>query len=287
MSSFNPLPVAPSFSEWRGHRIANYIAGEGQPILLVHSINAAASAFEMRGPFGGLQDSFQVHAIDLLGFGCSDRPARRYSAHDYIDQIGETLQRIGQPTPIIANTLGAAYAIAAAARWPERVNALVLICPTGITQLANTPGAAAALSYSVLRGPVGAGIFLALVTRPSVRFFLEQQTYGDPARVTPETFAGFYDAAQQPGAMHAPICFVAGLLNCNIAAEFASLQQPIQIVWGKRAQITPFKNADPFIKRNPRARLEVFDDCGMIVQDERPDEFNALVKSFLKEHHIT
>ncbi len=281
MSQFNPLPVAPAFTDWRGHRIANYTAGAGQPVLLVHSINAAASSFEMRGPFKGLQDRFQVHAIDLLGFGCSERPARRYSAADYIEIIGETLQRIGQPTAIVASTLGAAYSIAAAARWPERVRALVLVCPVGISLLADSPGPLSAVSYSVLRGPVGAAIFQGLVTRPSMRFFLEQQTYGDSSRVTPETFAGFYDAAHQPGAMYAPICFVAGLLNCNIAADFEKLTQPVLLVWGRKARITKIEQADEFTTRNPRARLVVFDDCGMIAQDERPDEFNTLVADFL------
>lgn len=281
MSTFCPLPVAPTFADWRGHRIATYRAGTGQPLLLVHSVNAAASAFEMRGPFTGLQDRFTVHAFDLLGFGLSDRPARRYAAEDYIDQIGQMLETIGQPTPIIASTLGAAFAVAAASRWPERVSALVLVCPTGMTLLSRKPGPAAAAAYAFLRSPAGAAIFSALASRPSVRYFLEQQTYGDPARVTPETFDGFYLTAQQPGAMYAPICFVAGLLNCNVTQIFGTLNQPVLIVWGRKAKITRIDQAEPFVQANPRARLEVFDDCAMIVQDERPDEFNSLVADFL------
>jgi pimeloyl-ACP methyl ester carboxylesterase len=283
MSSFQPLPVEPTFTEWNGHRIANYCAGAGDPVLLVHSINAAASAFEMRGPFNGLQDAFHVCAIDLLGFGRSDRPARRYSAEDYIDQVGQTLQRIGKPTVIIGSTLGAAYCIAVAARMPHLVRALVLVCPTGISLLDKPPGPSAAFRYSLLRGPVGEAVFAGLVTRPSMTFFVKHQTYGDPARVSEETFAGFYDAAHQPGASHAPICFVSGLLNCNVKAPFAALTMPILIVWGRKAAITTVDQADDFVKLNPRARLKVFDDCGMIVQDERSDEFNALVKQFLTE----
>ncbi len=281
MTQFQPLPVEPSFSEWGGYRIANYTAGSGAPLLLVHSINAAASAFEMRAPFAGLQDTFRVHAFDLLGFGCSDRPARRYSAEDYINLIGDTLQRLDEPVPIIASTLGAAYAIAAANRWPERVKALILVCPVGIKLLADPPGPGAALRYALLSGPAGEPIFNALATPVSVRYFLEQQTYGDPKRVTKETFDGFYQATKHPGARHAPICFVSGLLNYDVRADFARLKQPVLIVWGRKAQITRIDQSKPFLALNERARLEVFDDCGMIVQDERPAEFNALVRSFL------
>jgi pimeloyl-ACP methyl ester carboxylesterase len=281
MSVFQPLPVDPVFTYWRGHRIANYKAGSGQPVLLVHSINAAASAFEMRKPFVGLQDSFSVHAIDLLGFGRSDRPNRRYSAYDYIDQIGATLETLEEPAVIIASTLGAAFSVIAAERWAERVRALVLICPTGIKLLAQPPGTLQFASYGLLRGPVGAAIFNGLVTRPSVSYFLKDQTYADPAKVDEETFNGFYLAAQQPGAMYAPLCFVTGLLNCNISDTFGRLVQPVLIAWGRKAKITSVDQADAFIKRNPRARLEIFDDAGMIVQDEFPDQFNALVRAFV------
>jgi pimeloyl-ACP methyl ester carboxylesterase len=281
MSHFEPLPVAPTFAEWRGHQIARYVDGTGAPVLLVHSINAAASSFEMRGPFAGLREHYRVHALDLLGFGLSDRPARRYVANDYIDLLRQTLLDIGEPTIVIASSLGAAYAIAVAARWPELVRTLIVICPVGIDQLASSPGPLNDASYAILRSPVGHAIFNGLVSRASVRYFLEQQSYGDPARVTEETLDGFYQSAQMPGAIYAPICFVAGLLNCNIAIEFASLTQPVMVVWGKRAAITPVKQAQSFIRRNPRARLELFDDCGMIVQDERPAEFNALVCEFV------
>jgi pimeloyl-ACP methyl ester carboxylesterase len=115
-----------------------------------------------------------------------------------------------------------------------------------------------------------------------VRYFLEQQTYANPKNVTPETFEGFYRATQHPGAMYAPICFVSGLLNYNISDEFGRLTQPVLIVWGRQAQITKLKQADAFMKRNPRARLEVFDNCGMIVQDECSTAFNELAASFVR-----
>jgi pimeloyl-ACP methyl ester carboxylesterase len=286
MPQFNPLPVEPTFSTWRGHRVANYTAGTGQPVLLVHSINAAASSFEMRGPFRGLQDTHAVHAIDLLGFGRSDRPNRRYLADDYIDLIGDTLLQIGQPAVIVASTLGAAFSIAAADRWPDRVKALVLVCPVGITLLSQMPGTPQFIAYALLRGPVGEAIFAGLVTRPSMNYFIKDQTYADPAKVDEETFNGFYDAAHQPGAAYAPLCFVTGLLNCNIAEPFARLRQPVLIAWGRKAEITKLKQADPFMQRNPRARLEIFDNAGMIVQDEFPDEFNALVREFLASNNV-
>lgn len=278
---FRPLPVAPTFLSWRGHRVAYYRDGAGDPILLVHSIHAAASAFEMRRPFLGLRDHYHVHALDLPGYGCSDRPARRYSAEDYIDVIGRVLDEIGKPTTIIASSLGAAYSVVAAARRPERVSALVLVCPTGIAQLARPAGPIARLIYRVLRGPVGQALFTALTSRAGTRYFLQQQGYARKESLTDETIAGFYDSSHMPGARFAPICFLTGMLNCDINTVFPDLRQPVLIVWGRAATTTPLRQADAFLARNSRAHLAVVEGASLLVQDECPDQFNTLTREFL------
>ncbi|NTU77816.1 MAG: alpha/beta fold hydrolase [Chloroflexales bacterium] len=275
------LPVAPAYLDWRGHRLALYSSGAGSPVLLIHSINAAASAFEMRAPFSGLGDGFAMHALDLLGYGNSDRPARRYCAGDYIDQIGAALAHIGQPSALVASSLGAAYAVAAAARWPERVSSLVLVCPTGMGLLTEPTGPVGWAVYRVLRGPVGRAIFRLLTSRRSTRLFLGRQAYHDPRSMTDEAVEGFHLTARRPGAYYAPICFLTGLLNCDIRDSFPRLRQPVLIVWGRQATTTPLRSADAFLAANPRARLEVIEGASMLVQDERPAEFNALVRDYL------
>lgn len=277
---FRPLPVEPTFLPWRGHKFARYSAGSGRPVLLVHSINAAASAFEMRGPFAGLADSFAVHALDLLGYGLSDRPARRYSADDYTDQILTALATTG-PADVVASSLGAAYAVAAADRRPDLVRSLVLVCPTGLEQLADPPGAAGWASYKLLRGPAGRAIFEGLTSRRGVRLFLGNQAYHDPRSITPDTMEGFYQTCRAPGAYYAPICFLTMLLNCDVRASFPRLRMPVLLVWGAQATTTPLRQADAFLTANPRARLEVIDKASLLAQDERPEAFNALVRRFL------
>jgi pimeloyl-ACP methyl ester carboxylesterase len=235
----------------------------------------------MRGPFNGLGEGIQRYAFDLLGYGNSDRPARRYSAEDYIDQIGAALEHIGRPTALVASSLGAAYAIAAAARWPERVDALVLVCPTGMGQLTEPVGAGSWAVYRVLRGPVGRVIYDRLTTRTGTTYFLRSQAYHDPAIVTPATRDGFYLTCRRPGAYYAPICFLTGLLNCDVRASFPSLRQPVMLVWGREATTTPLRQADSFLAARPATRLEVVERASMLVQDERPAEFNALARDFL------
>jgi pimeloyl-ACP methyl ester carboxylesterase len=266
--------------EWRGHQIAYYAEGKGAPLLLVHSINAAASAFEMRGPFFGQRGERRPLAIDLLGYGGSDRPNRRYSASDYIGLI-TSFQRdvVGAGAPVVASSLGAAYVIRAAAANPELFGPLVLVCPVGISQLAKPaePG----IAYGLLRGKPGDAAFAALTSRQSTRLFLEQQAYYDKTCINEATLLGFYETSHQPGAKYAPICFVTQLLNCDVSDAFGQLKQPILLVWGKNATTTPPSKAQEFLSRNPSARLEIVATARLLVQDEHPDQFNALLRTFL------
>lgn len=284
--SLNGYPVdAPrQFYRWRNYRVAYYTAGVGSPVLLIHSINAAASSFEMRRPFAALRNDHQVFALDFLGFGGSDHPRRTYSADDYINLISDFARDVvGKGASVIASSLGAAYTIHAAARHPDLFGPLTLICPTGIRNLAQPqhPG----LSYEVLASPLGDLIFRALTSRPSIAFFLRTQSYYDPSVVDDHLVEGFYRAAHQAGAKWAPICFLTGLLNCDVREAFAQLRQPILLVWSRYADLTPLRTADAFLARNPRARLAVVDKARLSLQDERPAEFLHLVREFLSIPH--
>ncbi|MGB9752542.1 MAG: alpha/beta hydrolase [Roseiflexus castenholzii] len=280
--SINGYPVdAPrQFYRWRNYQVAYYTAGAGSPILLIHSINAAASSFEMRRPFAALRSDHQVFALDFLGFGGSDHPRRAYNANDYIDLIGDFARDVvGKGATVIASSLGAAYTIRAAARHPGLFGPLTLICPTGIRNLAQPQQRG--WSYEALAGPLGDLIFRALASRPSIAYFLRTQSYYDPSVVDDHLIEGFYRAAYQAGAKWAPICFLTGLLNCDVREAFAQLHQPILLVWGRYADLTPLRSADAFLARNPRARLAVVDKARLSVQDERPAEFMRLFKEFL------
>jgi pimeloyl-ACP methyl ester carboxylesterase len=279
MQSPYPFSAACQVFRWRGHQIGYYTAGSGPKVVLVHSINAAASSFEMRKVFDRLCEQYQVYAFDLLGFGASDRPAQRYSADEYAGLIADfTRTVVGTDVDVIASSLGAAFTVRAAARQPDIFRSLVLICPTGIVDLAqpSQPGAA----YALLRSPLGDAAFAALASRASIRYFLTDQSYYHPESVDSELIEGFYRAAQQPGAKYAPICFLTGLLNCDISSDFGQLTQPISIIWGRNAGITPVKRAGAFLERNRNARLEVIEQAKLSIQDEHPEQFHRLVQEF-------
>ncbi|HLZ08453.1 MAG TPA: alpha/beta fold hydrolase, partial [Chloroflexota bacterium] len=137
------LPGNGRFYHWSlGGQIANVYykrsEGDGAPVVLIHGIDAAASSSEMRHIFAGLSEHHRVYALDLLGFGLSDRPARRYRTTDYLDLIEGFLRDVVRaPAAVVASSLSAAYAVTVAARSPELIDSLLLVCPTGLERLAD------------------------------------------------------------------------------------------------------------------------------------------------------
>ena len=80
-------------------RIVVYAGGLGPPVLLVHSINALASAAEIRPLFETLRQDHSVYALDLPGYGLSDRLPRVYTVDDMCDAIRQVAQWVAQRHP--------------------------------------------------------------------------------------------------------------------------------------------------------------------------------------------
>jgi len=258
------------------------VRGSGTPILLVHGIHAAASAFEWRHNASDLASKFTVYSIDLIGFGRSERPASRYSGRLFTALIDDFVaQVIAAPCAIVASGLSAAYAIVLGARDPSRFPALVLVGPTGLTRLnlsATTRGDFARVAVDT--PVVGTAMYNALVSRRSLRAFL-QSVYADNSLVSEEMVEHYYCTSHQPGAKHAPGAFVAGQLNIDVRHALRRLGQPALLVWGEQAEIAPVEEARGFLAVKPDLELAILDPAGDLPHDERPDEFNEVVLEFL------
>lgn len=280
----NLLGGTDGWFEWRGHRVAYSVHGDGPPLLLVHSIHAAAFSYEFRSNVAALAREHRVYALDLLGFGRSDRPAIRYSAALYRSLMADFARRvIGSPTVLVGTSLSGAYAVALAADDPERFPAICVICPSGISRL----GRGSDASRAVLGAPLlGTAAFNALTSRPSLRSFLKRAYYADRF-VTPDLVDAYYAASHQPGARHAPAAFIARQLDLDIRAELRRLTIPVLAVWGQQAEFSPVEEARAFRSLNPGVEVVILSPAGDLPHDEQAAEFNEVLLSFVASHQVT
>jgi len=272
------------FFRWKHGRVFYKTSGSensGLPLVFIHGIGAGSSSFMWRKNFDELAKHFRVYAVDLLGFGFSDKPsAAPYSADLYVELISDFIRAVsGYPSNVIASSLGAAYAIRVADEHPELIDAMVLNGPTGSDMLNRRPGMAGAAFYGLLQSPVlGTSFYNVIASERSIREYARDHLFYDQHRVTDRLVTNLYATSHQPGAQHAIAAFLSGYLNTDMRPPFTRLTQRTVLVWGKQDMTTPLQKGFSLLQLNARAALEVFDYCRMMPEQEHPEEFNALVR---------
>jgi len=177
----------------------------GRPLVLIHSINAASSSFEMRPLFEHYRLSRPVYSLDLPGFGHSERRAEGYSPALYAHAIADFLtQVVVEPADLIALSLSGEFAAQAARLAPEHLTSLVLISPTGFGEQPLPSSSPIAMLMQWPR--LGQWLYGLVASRPSIRHFLGRSFVG----AVPEEMIDYaWATAHQQGAHHAPLTFLA------------------------------------------------------------------------------
>jgi pimeloyl-ACP methyl ester carboxylesterase len=232
-------------------RVACYVLGSGPPLLLVHSVNAAASAAEVRPLHEHYSESRTVYSIDLPGFGASERSDRVYSPRLMTDALLQLLDAVAAhghvgPVDALAVSTGCEFLARAASERPENFRRLALVSPTGLrgnVPRRGPPGATRALPwlYRALRGPGWGGVLYRGLTRPAViRHFLGR-TWGSKA-IDEQLWAYDVLTARLPGAEYAPLYFLsAALFSADILSVYESLAQPVWLSHGERGDFTDYR----------------------------------------------
>ncbi|KAH9319865.1 hypothetical protein KI387_021634, partial [Taxus chinensis] len=127
------LPYKPegyNFWTWHDHKIHYVVQGEGPPIVLIHGFGA--SAFHWRYNIPQLAKKFKVYAVDLLGFGWSEKAIIDYNAFVWRNQVSDFLKEIvKEPAILVGNSLGGFTALITAADCPEFVSAVAILNSAG------------------------------------------------------------------------------------------------------------------------------------------------------------
>lgn len=278
------LGGSPKLLPWRYGNIFYRELGAsnpGPPVVFVHGIGAGLSSFMWRKNFDALGERYKVYALDLLGFGFSDKPATvPYSSDLYVELISDFIREVaGGPANVIASSLGVSYAVCVADEHPELINAMILNAPAGYDSFASRPGMAGAAFYGLLQSPVlGTSFHNVMASERSIREYARRTMFYDHRRVTDRLVAHLYATSHQAGAQHAIAAYLSGYLNVDMRPAFKRLHQRAVLVWGKQDTTNPVTKANSLLQLNPRAELEVFDFCRMMPEQEHPELFNALVR---------
>jgi pimeloyl-ACP methyl ester carboxylesterase len=206
-------------------------AGEGRPVVLVHGVSPYASAHEVQPLFESFQGERPVYAIDLPGFGFSERTDRVYYPELYADTLIEWIESYlpgsAQPVDLIALSLSCEFAAIAASVRPELFHSLTLISPTGLADSGEAGASEQVLRLSSM--PVWSqALYDLLTTRANIRHSLRKRL----GRAPDEALVDYaYRTSHRPGARFAPLHYLSGHLNTRGIREFyGALSMPVLVL---------------------------------------------------------
>ncbi len=214
-------------------------SGEGQPLLVIHGVHPAAGIHDIRPIFAAFVSARPVFALDLPGFGGSEKTDRPYRPSMYQAAIIEFIQQVvGAPCDIVCLGLSCEFAALAAQEAPDWVRSIVMINPTGFQMaqpgfLADSPRQTSLRDalYALLAIPLWSlPIFDLIASRPRLNLYYQKKF---EYRVPEELVSIAYASAHQPGAHFAPMVFVSGRLHTyNVRAKvYEHLSQPVCVLY--------------------------------------------------------
>jgi pimeloyl-ACP methyl ester carboxylesterase len=267
-----------------GRRISTLTMGSGPDVLLLHGLGGAKSSFFDAA--AALSQRYRVHALDLPGFGASSKPATApYTARYFAETVHATMDALGISRAHVAgNSMGGRVAIELGLLHPERVRALVLLCPAvAFVKRAYHP------IVRLMRPELG------LLPHRFARRQLEERFWSlfadrdsvDPsmADIVIDEFERIYASAG------GRIAFLASARNIYLEEPFgrngfygrlSQLEPPAMFVWGTHDRVIPPAFASHVERWLPSAEQVVLAGCGHVPQVERAAECSELLEGFFE-----
>jgi pimeloyl-ACP methyl ester carboxylesterase len=239
------------------------VQGQGEPVLLLHGWGASSQS--LAGVQEMLADARRAVALDLPGFGWSERPPTAWGTAEYARHVVGFMDALGiARAALLGHSFGGRVAIRMAVEHAPRVSRLVLVASAGIRRPHGARYQVRVRTVKLVRGLFGLPVWGRLGPRLI-------------ARLTERVGSRDYRAA---GAMRPTLV---KLVNEDLAPMLSAIQAPTLILWGDRDQEVPRSAMDLMAGAIPGARMVVFPGAGHFPFQDAPDAFSRELRAFMAE----
>lgn len=276
------VPVRPRWLRVGELRISYVDVGSGPVVLLIHGL--AHSIHGWRKNIGPLaRAGYRVMAIDLPGFGWSDKPGD-YSLDLYVAVLRDWLRlHCIDEAALVGNSMGGLISAAYSAAVPEQVWATVLVDPAGFAREQRW-------LFRLARMAPTRWVVPHRATERMVRRAL-RYVYFDRTLIEDDEVSRAVELASQPGYRDALVAILRGtttLRGMRPAMGLGRLPEqvttPTLVIWGDHDRLVPVSHARKVQELIPGSELTILENAGHSPQMEVPDAFNERVLRFLGDH---
>ena len=278
---------------WRGWRIRYWMMPAAQPdsladppIVLLHGFGASLE--QWRDNVSALGQNRTVYALDLLGFGKSQKAATVFSADLWSTQVYDFCNtQIGCPVVLVGHSLGALVALNMAVAHPHMVAKLVLLTlPAAREELLSG-------WVEVVSRKVEQVFSTPLLIRPLFKFVRQswvirkvlQGVYQVRERVDAELVDQFVQPTSDRGAARTLCYLVRSRTELQFTPETKVLLKRLAIstllLWGEADRVIPLAWGKQLAPLNPIMTFVVIPKAGHCLYDEDPELINRHILTWL------
>lgn len=250
-------------------------------LILIHGFTASTYVWQTVAPMLA-DENFHVVAVDLLGFGFSEKPAWfEYSIASQARMIERFMDRIGIGRAVlVGSSYGGAVASTVALDYPERVEKLVLVSAVVNDEAKQS----SILRLTAMRG---VGEVLSPFLIDSKRFLKYRMRHTiAPANhhlITKERIEAVHRPLRAKNAHHSVLTSARKWDANRIEADAHLINQPTLLIWGEDDNVIPVHNGEKLYDSIVHSRLVVLKDCGHVPPEEKPERFVELVAEFCRD----
>ena len=243
-------------------------------VVLVHGFASALETWA--GVIPVLTKTHRVIALDLKGFGWTDRPEGDYSPDAQAKLVWHLLDQRGvKSSAIVAHSWGSSVALAASLQAPERVTRLALYDAWVYEEQLPT------FFHWARADGVGEALFgLYYKERADERMAL---AFFDKKFVTERLVESVDEALDRPGTLAAALAAVRGQDYSDAQRRYGKIDKPTLLMWGREDIVTPIKYGERLSRDLPQSKLVVYPRCGHFPMIEALAASNRDLVQFLTE----
>lgn len=265
-------PKDARFMQLDGARVRYLDEGQGPPVVLIHGFASSLDAWATVTP--RLVKEHRVIALDLKGFGWTDRPDGDYSPRAQAQLVLQLLDRLGvERAAVVAHSWGSSVALALALMAPDRVSRIALYDAWVYEEQLPTTFLWARAGGM---GEVLFGMFYTELPDEKVALAFHDERY-----VTEELVETVEDQIARPGTTAAALAAVRGQRFEEMQKRYREIEQPVLLLWGREDRVTPLEYGERLSLDLPHADLKVYPQCGHFPMIEAKNPSNDDLVAFL------
>lgn len=261
------------------------------PLILLHGFGTSIGHW--RQNLAALSEDHTVYALDMLGFGASEKAPVSYKVNLWVDQVYDFWRTfIRQPVVLVGNSIGSLISLAAAARHPDMVQGIVMLSlPDPSVREEAIPAflrPAIATLENLVASPLLIKTLFRIVRRPNMVRRWAGLAYANSEAVTDELVDILVGPAQDRGSAQAFCAILKAMTSTqfgpSVKTMLPTLKMPMLLIWGQQDRMVPPAFARQFATYNPNLQLLNLANAGHCPHDECPEEVNQVILDWVNKH---